>query len=87
MWVGSVVTQVVKADDRGRVTIPCEIREEVGLKAGAEVEVRAEGDRVILSPVTERRAEKLSAMLGDVRFDRKARRRAERWLLERSRDT
>lgn len=86
-WVGAMVRQVVKADDRGRITIPVKIREEVGLKAGGEVEVRCEEDRVIVVPVTERRTEKLSEILGEVHFDREARRRGERWLLERSHST
>ncbi|MEA2089708.1 MAG: AbrB/MazE/SpoVT family DNA-binding domain-containing protein [Thermoproteota archaeon] len=81
------MTRVVKADDRRRITIPSKIREEVGLRAGAEVEVRAENNMVILLPVTEKRGEKLSEILGDVHFDRKARRRGEKWLVERPRDT
>ncbi|MFW6111202.1 MAG: AbrB/MazE/SpoVT family DNA-binding domain-containing protein [Thermoproteota archaeon] len=85
--VWAVATQVVKSDDRGRITIPSKIRKDVGLDAGAEVEVKVEGDRVILSPLTGKRGEKLSEILGGVYFNRKARRKGERWLLERSRDT
>lgn len=37
--------------DRGRLTLPVEIRKALGLTAGAAVEVSIEGGRIVIQPV------------------------------------
>lgn len=37
-------------DSKGRVVLPKEVRERLGLTAGSEVEVREDGGRVVVEP-------------------------------------
>lgn len=37
-------------DEKGRVTIPKEVREALGLEPGADVRVGVEGDRIVIRP-------------------------------------
>lgn len=37
-------------DTKGRVTLPKEVREDLGLEPGTEVEIRDEGGRVVIEP-------------------------------------
>ncbi|MFW6065072.1 MAG: AbrB/MazE/SpoVT family DNA-binding domain-containing protein [Candidatus Natronoplasma sp.] len=39
-----------KLDSRGRITIPKWIRDDFHLEPGEEVEVREEGDRIVIEP-------------------------------------
>lgn len=41
----------MKVGEKGQVTIPKEIRDELGLGAGSEVEIRRRGDTVVLRKV------------------------------------
>jgi AbrB family looped-hinge helix DNA binding protein len=40
-----------RSDDSLRICIPQEIARQLGLAEGARVEIRAEGDRMIIAPV------------------------------------
>jgi len=42
---------VVRIDKKGRLIIPKKLREELGIVEECYVEVRAEGDRIVLKPV------------------------------------
>jgi len=42
--------KVVKIDDKGRITIPREIRRKVGLKEGSYVRVRVDGGNIVIEP-------------------------------------
>ena len=41
-------------DEKGRVTIPKEVREAFGLEPGADVRVGVEGDRIVVRPQVSR---------------------------------
>ena len=42
---------VVRVDRKGRVVIPKDLREKVGIREGSLVQVRVEGGRVVIEPV------------------------------------
>ena len=41
---------MAKVDSKGRIVLPKEVREDLGITAGTEVEVREEGGRVVVEP-------------------------------------
>lgn len=43
---------MVTVDSKGRIVIPSEVRDRLGLRPGSEVAVSAEDDRVIVEPET-----------------------------------
>ncbi|MCS7373558.1 MAG: AbrB/MazE/SpoVT family DNA-binding domain-containing protein [archaeon GB-1845-036] len=45
------MSAIVKVDEKGRVVIPKSIREKVKLKEGGYVNVRAEGNIIIMKPL------------------------------------
>jgi AbrB family looped-hinge helix DNA binding protein len=56
----------MRVTSKGQVTIPQELRERFGLRAGTEVEVVAADDGALVRPVTQRsRGEALLAALRD----------------------
>ncbi|MCY0859778.1 MAG: AbrB/MazE/SpoVT family DNA-binding domain-containing protein [Sulfolobaceae archaeon] len=40
-----------KVDNKGRITIPAEFREKLGIREGMEIDVRLENGVIILSPI------------------------------------
>jgi AbrB family looped-hinge helix DNA binding protein len=79
-----MMAEVLRSDDRGRITIPRWARDKLGYKYGEPLELRVEDRCLILSPPTDEAGKKLDVLLGEVKFDRSARRRAERWLKDQS---
>jgi len=77
---------LVEVDPRFRVTIPKAVRTKLNVTEGQRLYVVSFGDSLIMRPVPERPAVKLDEILGDLRFDREARKKAERWLFRRSRE-
>ena len=47
--------QVVTASSRGQIVIPKEIRKRLNIVAGKRLSVKAEGDRVLLTPLPDDR--------------------------------
>ena len=45
-------TKEVSVDDKGRVLIPKEVRDRVGLKAGGRARLKVENERIIIMPPT-----------------------------------
>ena len=45
------MSTIVKVDEKGRVVIPKSVREKVKLKEGSYVNVRAEGNIIIMKPL------------------------------------
>ena len=73
-----VVTQV---DERFRITLPRELRKLFPVSAGEKLYIVASGDILIIRKLPQNPAKQLSKLLGDFKFDREARRKAEEWLL------
>ena len=75
------VMAVVEVDERHRLTLPKEVRETFKLSERQKLYIIAIGDALIIKRVPQNPSEALRGLLGDLTFDREARRRAERWLL------
>ena len=73
---------MVEVDPRFRVTIPREAREGLKVKEGQKLYVVSYGGAFVMKPLPADPAERLDALIGDFRFDKKARKKAEGWLLK-----
>ncbi len=49
--VGAIVVGTATVDEKGRVLIPIEDREKLGLKPGVRLEVRRQRERLVLIPL------------------------------------
>ncbi len=47
-------TQMATVSSKGQLVIPAEIRSSLGIQAGTRISITAEGDRIILQPITEK---------------------------------
>ncbi len=72
---------VVVVGDGYRITIRRRVREVVPLKIGQKVEVVPLGNRILVQPLPEKPEEKLAQLTKDVVFNRKARRKASKFLI------
>ncbi len=71
----------VRVDERGRIVIPREIREELGIQPGNELLLEVAGDKIIVKKKYDP-FRKLALLLGRTSFDRSIRVRAEEQALE-----
>ncbi len=71
----------VRVDERGRIVIPKEIREELGIKVGSELLLDVSGDKIIVKKKYDP-FKKLASILGELTFDRSIRRIAEEQALK-----
>ena len=62
-WVYVMPIEVV-LDERGRVTLPAEVRRKLKLKKGSKLALRVEGRCVVLEPVRKIRAKDLFGLGG-----------------------
>ena len=76
-----------KVDERFRLTLPKNVRKSLKIRKGQPVYIIASGDTIIVKVIDEDPSEKLAKILGDFKFDRKARRRSEEWLLRGAQHT
>ncbi len=80
IFVG-VMSFEVRIDDRGRITLPKEVRERLNLKSGDRLLIKIRGDSIILV-----RAEDpfkiIESILGDLTFKRELRFEAEKQALQ-----
>ncbi|RLE53098.1 MAG: hypothetical protein DRJ26_03820 [Candidatus Methanomethylicota archaeon] len=76
---------MVTIDDKGRVLIPKEIREKFNLKPGAKLQVEIRENEIVFKPEFKDPSEILAELLGDFKFSREDRRRAEQWLIREKR--
>ena len=72
---------VVVVRDSYRITIRRRVREVVPLKIGQKVEVVPLGNRILVQPLPEKPEEKLAQLTKDIVFNRKARRKASKFLI------
>lgn len=77
---------MVEVDPRFRVTIPKDVRANLFVKEGQKLYVVSFGGALLMKPVPDDPSAKLDELLGDFRFDLKARKRAEKWLLQKARE-
>jgi bifunctional DNA-binding transcriptional regulator/antitoxin component of YhaV-PrlF toxin-antitoxin module len=75
---------LVEIDSRYRVTLTTDVRKHVGVKKGQPVYVLPKGDSFIVIPLTEDIDSGLHKLIGDVKFTRAARRKAETFLLKQT---
>ncbi len=73
--------EVAEVDERYRITIPKEVRATFKMVKGQRFFVIRYGDDLLLKPIPADPAERLDRIIGDFRFDRESRRKAEEWLL------
>ncbi len=66
----------VRVDNRGRIVIPREIREKLGIEAGSELLLDVSGDKIVVKKKYDP-FKKLASILGELSFDRSIRRIAE----------
>jgi len=77
---------IVQVDERFRVTITRRLRKIFPVSVGEKLYVVASGDALLLKRVPRDPAGRLDEILGDLKFDRESRRRAEGWLLKEMRE-
>ncbi len=76
---------IVEVDERFRVTLPKEVRKDFKLAKGERLYVISAGDSVIMKRVPKDPSSKLDKLIGRIKFNRDARRKAEGWLLKQGR--
>ena len=77
---------VVEVDERFRITIPRKLRRAFPVWAGEKLYVIAAGDMLILRKISEDPSARLHQLLGNLRFGREVRRRAEEWMLKEAKE-
>ena len=78
------VLEVVEVANRYRITITRPVREVVPLKIGQKVAVVPFGDRILVQPLPDKPEEKLAELTKGVKFGRKARRKASKFLVSQA---
>ncbi len=74
---------IVRVDSKGRITLPKEVRERVGIKPGSRLIVYTKnGSEIIVRLVSRDPSEELAEILGEFTLTRKDRIKAEEILLE-----
>lgn len=69
-------------DQRYRVTIPKEVRKTFRIIKGQKFYLVPYGDDLLMKQVPMDPARKLNEIIGDFKFNRETRRKAEKWLLD-----
>ncbi|MHA1589763.1 MAG: AbrB/MazE/SpoVT family DNA-binding domain-containing protein [Candidatus Njordarchaeales archaeon] len=72
--------EIVEVDNRGRILIKKKLRDKYNIVTGGKVVLIERKDGILIKPF-DSSLEKLSHILKNLKWDRKARRRAEEWLL------
>jgi len=78
------VLEVVEVADKYRITITRPVREVVPLKIGQKVAVVPFGDRILVQPLPDKPEEKLAELTKGIEFNRKARRKAFKFLISQA---
>jgi len=73
--------EVVEVADKYRITITRSVREVVPLKVGQKVAIVPFGNRILVQPLPENPEEKLSELTKEIVFNKKARKKASKYLL------
>lgn len=73
--------KVVTIGEKYTIVIPKEIRTRLRLKIGQKLLIRVHDSSIVLEPLPEEPFKELERILGDFTFDRRARKRAEEFLM------
>ena len=71
------MTVRVKVDERGRITLPKEVRVALNIMPGDDLSLSVVGNKIIVEKIANP-FEKLAKLLGNISFDRRLRVEAER---------
>jgi len=61
------MTTIVKITRKYQITIPKEIREKFNLRIGDLIEIKVEGERIILKPIVKRKKDPIEELLNLVK--------------------
>ncbi len=75
---------LVEVDSRCRVTLSSNVRKYIEVRKGQRVYVVPKGDSFIVIPLSEEVDSELHKLIGDVKFTRSARLKAETFLLKQA---
>ena len=74
--------ELVEVDERYRVTIPKEVRKSFKIVKGQRFYLVPNGNDLLMKPFPADAASRLDEVVGDFKFGREARRKADKWLLQ-----
>lgn len=77
-------SSLVEVDSRHRVTLTTDVRKHVEVRKGQPVYVLPKGDSFIVIPLNDDVDQELQKLVGDIKFDRTARKKAEAFLLKQA---
>lgn len=75
---------LVEVDSRYRVTLASDVRKIVHVKKGQRVYIVPKGESFVVIPLSEEVDSELDKLIGDVKFSRAARQKAETYLLKQA---
>ena len=75
---------LVEVDSRYRVTLTNDVRKYVQVRKGQRVYVLPKGDSFIVIPLSDEADSELQKLIGDIKFSKAARRRAETFMLKQA---
>ena len=77
---------IVELDKRHRVTLPKQLRKRFRVVEGQKFFLLPYGEDLILKPVPKDPSREMSKIIGDFQFSSEARKKAEKWLLQATRE-
>ena len=72
---------LIQLDRRYRLTLPKEVRERFRIVEGQKFFLVPYGDDLIMKAVPKDPSNEMSKIIGDLQFNKKVRKKAEKWLL------
>ena len=78
---------MVQVDERFRVTLPRGLRKRFQLSAGEKLYIISSGDILLVRKIPSDPSSRLEELIGGIRFDREARRGAEKWLQKEAQES
>lgn len=71
---------IIEVDNRYRITLLKEIRDALGIKKGQKLDALVTQNEIILTPLPDDPLKRLTELVGDVRFNREVRKKAEKYI-------
>lgn len=79
-----MASEIVKIGKRYTIVIPKSFREKLGIGEGQLSEMKLEEGRLVIIPKAPDPFKKLDELIGDISYDEKIEKKAEKWLLGRA---